>query len=216
VPRPACQCCLSPISVSVMCTSLDRRAGPTPLPTPRRPQAIPHPTAPAYKGCPVTTAPLSFPSHPPLRALLSTRSLPSPLSSASCPRRPIGPLPLRHLHAVVPPFLSPLESSHVPPSSAPFGPRLTSPYPHQAAGPHRHPPQPSELHRLGTPPGVSDENSATPLCPAQPSSLPRGVPVGSATPRLPARPRWPCHRTGHACNTGWHGPAGPLGQANST
>jgi hypothetical protein len=106
---------------------------------------------------------------------------PSSLSSASCPCRPTGlPLPCR-LHTVAP-LSPPSVSSTVPPSSAPFGPRLTSPVPSTSCRTRRRPPRPPKLRRLGTPPhrvvssaplpsATSGENPASPPSSAQPLSL---------------------------------------------
>jgi hypothetical protein len=58
------------------------------------------------------------------------------------------------------------------------------------------------------PSAVSGENPTAPPCPAQPSSLPRGVPAGCATPCPPAGSGRP--RRAHARNVGCRGPAGPL------
>jgi hypothetical protein len=121
-------------------------------------------------------------------------------------------------------------SSDAPPTSAPFGPRLTSPVPSSSCRTHRRPPRPPELHRhLGTPPhraifsaspppGVSGENPAAPSCPTQPPSLPCGVPIGRATPRPLVKPR--SRVCGHRAVTSPSAcvaPAGVgrLGQANS-
>jgi hypothetical protein len=120
---------------------------------------------------------------------------PSSLSLASCPHRPTELPPPRRLHAHRAIVSPPSVSSAAPPPSAPFGQRLTSPVLSSSCRTRRRPPRPLELRcRPRTPPAVSGENPAAPPCPAQPPSAPRGVPTGRATPRPPAKPRWPCHR----------------------
>jgi hypothetical protein len=96
--------------------------------------------------------------------------------------------------ATVVPSPPPSVSSVVPPSPIPFGSRLTSHVPSSSYRTHRRPPQPPVLRchlampprravlSAPPPPAISGENPAASPCPTQPSSLPRGVPAGRATP----------------------------------
>jgi hypothetical protein len=165
-------------------------------------------------------SPLSFASHPSSRARARAlhRPLLSFLSLVSAPADWTAAAMLSSCrHTIVAP---PLVSSAVPLMSTPFGPRLTSPVPSSSYRTRRCPPRPLELcHCLGTPPGrvvssappppaISGENSAAPPCPMQPSSLPRGLPTGHATPRPLAKSRQPCHRTAGVARLG-HSAARP-------
>jgi hypothetical protein len=111
------------------------------------------------------------------------------------------------------PIFPPSVSSATAPVPIPFGSCLSSLVPSSSCRTQQRPsPRPLEIHRrLGTPsrraifsapppPAIFGENPATPPCPVQPSSLPRGVPAGCATPRPPAGP--PCRRAcGHRAVT---------------
>jgi hypothetical protein len=180
----------------------DRHAGPAPLPHPSPPRGVdrepyPTPRRVAYEGCSIVIVP-PF-SFPPSSSLASTRrELRLPLLSFL----DIVSAPADQTVAVTPPcHCSPLVSSAVPSSFAPFRPRLTSHVLSSCYRTHRRPPWPSELHRrpgtlscqaiFSSPSSlaVSGENPTTPLCLAQPLLVPRGVSAGRATPRPPGKPR---------------------------
>jgi hypothetical protein len=137
----------------------------------------PLPAASPLKG-PITVEPHFFPL---LSSFDSTRlSTPLPPPLFPRPRVRAGRSDCRRC-AVFAPLchrFSPSVSTVVPPSSTPFGPRLTSLVPSSSCRTRRRPPQPPELrHRLGMPPrravfsappspAVSDENPAAPTMPS--------------------------------------------------
>jgi hypothetical protein len=127
----------------------DRRATPMPpchvAPLAARPPPSPRrlERAPRHRH-----APLFFPLS---SSLVSARSRnPSPPPLFPWPHVRADRPDSRRRHAIIPP---PSVNSDVPPSSTPFGPRLTSPVLSSSCRIHRRPLRPTELRRsLGTPP----------------------------------------------------------------